>query len=129
MMIVTSVLCAIAAGILVAVVINLSSMGILWAFLASWLVAAIGGGALHVVQAAARDGVATLAKSFFAMLVPALILGIGLQAFIDHWKGAEGLLATVFLVWLGILAFMILFVPYVGAERESGPADIGPPPT
>ena len=128
MMIVTSVLCAIAAGILVAIVINLSSMSILWAFLASWLVAMIGGGALHVVQAAAREGFATLSKSFFAMLLPALILGIGMQAFIDHWKDAQGFLASGLLVWIGILAFMILFVPYVGAERESDP-DIGPPPT
>lgn len=119
MMFLTTVLCAIAASILLGVVASYASIGPLWAFVASWLVAMLGGGALHAKQSAVSKGSATLGKRIGATFVTLLILGAAVEPFLKVWKESDGFWPVALLSWLALLAIMVLWVAYGGGEDTS----------
>jgi hypothetical protein len=126
MMFLSTILCAIAAGILAAVVINLYSIGALYAFLGSWLVALIGGGALYAKESALRKGGAGIFSRIVGGFVVLVILATGTQTFLEHWKQAQSLWSRALLVWLALVGLMIVWVSFGGGE-ERHRAHIEPP--
>ena len=126
MMFLTTVLCAIAAGILLGVVASYASIGPLWSFAASWVVAMLGGGALHAKQHAVSHGKATFLKRMGATFVTLLLLGAAVEPFLKAWKESDGFWQVGVLSWLALLGFMVLWVAYGGGEDTSA-SSLEPP--
>jgi len=126
MMALTTVLCATAAGILLGVVASYASIGPLWAFAASWLVAILGGAALQAKQRAVTQGTATFAKRAGATFLTLLLLGPAVEPFVKAWKESEGFWQVAVLSLLALLGFMVLWVAYGGGEH-TGSGSLEPP--
>jgi len=115
----------IAAGIVLAIVLNLSALGTLVAFLLSWLALCFGGGALVATEHAARKGAAQAWKRWAIWLPAILLLSQGVKQLTDVWSHSEGFWTKAFLVWIGLISIMIVWVP-VGGGKERYQTDEPP---
>jgi hypothetical protein len=120
MMFLVTILCAGAAATLSGIVFNLPSLSAIKAFLLSVLVVVICSLALATKEAAAKKGVSLLAR-WLAFFVAGAVLTPAAKPYMSVWHETHGFWHVVFLLWLGLLALMIVWLPLQAGEGKLEP--------
>jgi len=114
-MILMALLCAGAAATLAALILNISSLSSIKAFLLSILVVFLCGFALPAKEAALKKGISPAAK-WLTWLVVVAILSQAAKPYVSLWPETHGFWPVTFLVWLALLGLMIVWLPIQAGE-------------